>query len=299
MMDLQSTSFEGSLRLAIFVAILAAMAGAEALLPRRERHFGRPRRWFTNLLIAGIDTFLLRLLFPVAAIGVALLADMRGWGLFNMTSLPPWLEGLAAFLALDLAIYGQHVASHKVPVLWRLHRVHHADPDIDVTTGIRFHPVEIILSMLFKMAVVLILGAPAMAVFIFEVVLNGTALFNHANCKLPLGADRLLRLIIVTPDMHRVHHSIIRRETDSNYGFNLSLWDMLFGTYRAQPERGHKDMEIGLPEIRDDRPTQLLWSLWFPFARGNVPPVNKSSRENDAGTALHRSRPDKPAAGQN
>jgi sterol desaturase/sphingolipid hydroxylase (fatty acid hydroxylase superfamily) len=241
------------------------MGVGEALLPRRDRVASQGRRWFTNLFIAGIDTAVLRIIFPVAAVGFAVWAQAKGYGLFNVTGLPPLLEGLIAFLALDFAIYVQHVASHKIQVLWRLHQVHHADPDIDVSTGIRFHPVEILLSMGYKLIVVTALGAPPAAVFAFEVVLNGGALFNHANLKLPLWLDRILRLLIVTPDMHRVHHSVIWRETDSNYGFNLSIWDRMFGTYVAQPKEGHEGMTIGLKQHGREQPVRLGWSLLIPF----------------------------------
>lgn len=271
MPDFLDPAIEGQARFAAFAGVLLAMALAEALLPRRERERPRTGRWVTNLGIVVIDGLAVRLVFPVAAIGVAMIAAERGWGLFNVTNWPGWLEGLIAFVLLDLAIYGQHVAAHKVPVLWRLHRVHHADPEFDTTTGIRFHPVEIVLSMVWKMAVVLVLGAPALAVFFFEVVLNATSLFNHANLKLPAWLDRVLRAVIVTPDMHRVHHSQIYRETDSNYGFNFSFWDRLFRTYRPQPEAGHEAMKIGLGDYPGEAPTRLWYALMIPF-RGPRPP---------------------------
>ena len=207
----------------------------------------------------------LRILFPILAVGMAELAAARGWGLFALTDLPVWFEVTAAVVLLDLAIYGQHVASHKVPVLWRVHKVHHADRDIDVTTGLRFHPIEICLSMLYKFVVVIALGAPAFAVFLFEVLLNGTAMFNHSNVKLPGPLDRVVRLLIVTPDMHRVHHSVIHREHDTNYGFNMSIWDRLFRTYTDQPEKGHEGMTIGLEPYQTEKPARLDWSLMLPF----------------------------------
>lgn len=258
---------EPVLRLGAFAGVFAIMAVAEALVPRRARTLGRPRRWFANLGIVVIDSLVVRILFPVAAIGFAMIAAERGWGLFNLTGLPLWLEGLLAILLLDLAIYGQHVATHRIPLLWRLHQVHHADRDIDVTTGTRFHPIEIALSMVWKILVVVALGAPAWAVLVFEVVLNGMAMFNHANFDLGRRLDGWLRLVVVTPDMHRVHHSVLRDETDSNYGFNLSLWDRVFGTYKPQPERGHTDMTIGLPPYQDERPADLVWMLMLPFRR--------------------------------
>jgi sterol desaturase/sphingolipid hydroxylase (fatty acid hydroxylase superfamily) len=204
---------------------------------------------------------------PVAAVAAAEWARIAGWGAFNLLGWPLWLEILIAIVVLDLAIYGQHVLFHKVPVLWRLHQVHHADVDFDVSTALRFHPVEIALSMLIKIAVVLALGAPAIAVVLFEIILNGCAMFNHANVKLPGWLDAILRRILVTPDMHRVHHSVIRRETDSNFGFNLSIWDRIFGTYRAQPEAGHAGMTIGLSEYQSEDPTRFSWSLLLPFRR--------------------------------
>ena len=270
MFDPTDPSLEGPLRLGAFASVLLVMALAEALLPRRKRNFERGRRWATNLIIAGIDTLALRLLFPIAAIGTAFAMQAKGFGLFNLTGWPAWLEGLIAFLALDFAIYVQHVASHKIPVLWRLHQVHHTDRDIDVTTAIRFHPVEIVLSMLYKMGIVALIGAPPLAVFLFEVVLNACAMFNHANLNLPRRVDALLRLVLVTPDMHRVHHSTEWRETDSNYGFNLSVWDRLFSTYVPQPRRGHDGMVIGLGQYQTDEPTRLGWSLLLPFRSKQV-----------------------------
>lgn len=243
--------YETQIRLTAFFGIFAVMAGAEWARPRLVQSLPRRRRWPANLGIVVLNTVLVRLVFPLMPVGVAALAQARGWGLFNIVEAPAWLALVASVLVLDLAIYAQHVAFHKVPVLWRLHRMHHADTAIDVTTGARFHPIEIGLSILIKMAVVCLLGAPAAAVVVFEVVLNGTAMFNHANLRLPLGLDRALRLVIVTPDMHRVHHSTLRSETDSNYGFNLPWWDRLFGTYIAQPSAGHDGMVIGLEHFRD------------------------------------------------
>lgn len=277
MFDPTDPSLEGPLRLGAFAGVLLVMALAETLLPRRKRNFERSRRWAANFIIAGIDTLALRLLFPIAAIGTAFAMQATGFGLFNLTGWPQWLEGLIAFLLLDLAIYVQHVASHKIPILWRLHQVHHTDRDIDVTTAIRFHPVEIVLSMLYKMAIVALVGAPPLAVFLFEVALNACAMFNHANLNLPRRVDALLRLILVTPDMHRVHHSTEWRETDSNYGFNLSLWDRLFSTYVPQPRLGHDGMVIGLEQYQTDEPTRLGWSLLLPFRSKQV---SRNSQES-------------------
>lgn len=252
---------EPMIRLGAFAGVLGILATAELLAPRRRQAIGRARRWPANLGLVAIDTLLVRLLFPVAAVGAAIFAEERGWGLFNHLNWPTWLEVGATVILLDLLIYAQHVLFHAVPMLWRLHRVHHADLEFDVTTGLRFHPGEIIISMLIKIAAVVLLGAAALSVLIFEVLLNATAMWSHSNIRLPLGADRMVRRVIVTPDMHRTHHSVERRETDSNFGFNLACWDRLFGTYRAQPAAGHEAMAIGLPQFRrvaDQRLSQLL-----------------------------------------
>jgi len=260
---------EATIRLIIFLGLFAVLAAAEALMPRRERSQKRSQRWVTNWGITIANTVTLRILalaMPLLAVGAAVDAQAQGWGLFNALTLPGWIEIVAAILVLDLIIWAQHLITHKIPVLWRLHRVHHADVDMDVTTAIRFHPVEIALSMLLKIGVVYVLGPAALAVILFEIILNGTAMFNHANIRLPLWLDAIVRRVLVTPDMHRVHHSIHRHEHDSNYGFALSIWDRMFGTYTAQPEAGHDDMTVGL-EWQDDRPARLGWSLSLPFAR--------------------------------
>jgi sterol desaturase/sphingolipid hydroxylase (fatty acid hydroxylase superfamily) len=238
------------IRLGISAAVFAAMVGWEVLAPRRSQAIGRWARWPNNLGVVIIDTILLRLLFPAAAVGTALRGEEQGWGLLNNLPLPPWMAVIAAVIVLDLAIYFQHVLFHAVPALWRLHRMHHADLEFDVTTGVRFHPVEIVLSMMIKLGVVLALGAAALAVLIFEVLLNATSMFNHGNVRLPEPIDRFLRMIVVTPEMHRVHHSIEPAETNSNFGFNLPWWDWLFGTYRAQPGAGHAGMTIGIDVFR-------------------------------------------------
>jgi sterol desaturase/sphingolipid hydroxylase (fatty acid hydroxylase superfamily) len=256
---------EPLVRLGVFVAVLATMALWEARAPRRRRAFGRMRRWPGNLGIVAIDTLLIRVVAPAGAVGLALWLAERGWGLFNMVATPAWLAIPLSVLVLDLAIYGQHVAFHAVPLLWRFHRMHHADLDFDVTTGLRFHPVEIALSLGIKLAVVAVLGPPAVAVLIFEVLLNGTSLFNHANLRLPGVVDRLLRRVVVTPDMHRVHHSVVRAETDSNFGFNLTWWDRLFGTYRDQPAAGHEGMTIGIPLFRAPEELRLHRMLLQPL----------------------------------
>lgn len=260
---------EAFIRLGAFAGLFLLFAALEALAPRRQRRHGRPRRWLTNWGISIANVLALRALalgLPLLAVGAALDAEAQGWGLFNRLGWPGWLEIVLAVLIFDFAIWLQHLITHKVPLLWRLHRVHHADVEIDVTTAIRFHPVEIALSMLLKIGLVYLLGPAAWAVVIFEVLLNGTAMFNHANLKLPLPLDAVLRRLLVTPDMHRVHHSVHRFEHDSNYGFSLSLWDRMFRTYRAQPEAGHEGMTIGL-EWQDKRPTRLGWSLWLPFSK--------------------------------
>jgi sterol desaturase/sphingolipid hydroxylase (fatty acid hydroxylase superfamily) len=253
------------IRLGAFAGVFATMALWELMAPRRPQTIGRLRRWPANLGVVVIDTLLVRLIFPTAAVGVALVAEVGGWGLLPALDAPSWLAIIIAVIVLDLAIYLQHVLFHAVPVLWRLHRMHHADLEIDVTTGTRFHPIEILLSMAIKLGVVAALGAPAVAVLIFEVLLNATSMFNHGNVRLPQRLDRVLRWLVVTPDMHRVHHSILPRETNSNFGFNLPWWDRLFGTYRAQPEAGHEAMTIGLPMFRDPRELRLGRMLWQPF----------------------------------
>lgn len=258
-------SHEPFVRGAVFFLVLAVMAAAEVASPRRRREIPRVLRWTNNLALVVLDTVVLRLVFPVLAVGFAAIAQARGFGLFNLVEVPGWLAVLASIVILDLVIYLQHVLFHAVPGLWRLHRVHHADLEIDVTTGLRFHPIEILLSMAIKLAAVAALGAPPLAVLLFEVVLNGMAMFNHANVKLPEGVDRLLRLVIVTPDMHRVHHSILPAETNSNYGFNLSWWDRLLGTYRPQPAAGHEGMTIGIELFRDRRELWLDRMLTQPF----------------------------------
>ena len=259
-------SHEPIVRAATFATILAAMASWEVVAPRRVRSLPRLRRWASNLGMVFLNTAFLRLVFPLGAVALAGLAQVRGWGLLNLYELPSALAAIASIVALDLAIYLQHVMFHAVPALWRLHRVHHADLDFDVTTGARFHPIEITLSMLIKMAAILVLGPPAVTVMIFEVLLNATAMFNHGNVRLPLQLDRILRLLVVTPDMHRVHHSVEDHETNSNFGFNLSLWDRLFRTYKPQPDAGHEAMTIGIRDHREPKEvSDLPGMLALPF----------------------------------
>ncbi|MEQ1867901.1 MAG: sterol desaturase family protein, partial [Micropepsaceae bacterium] len=248
----------------------ALLAVAEVFWPRRMQTFGRVR-WIANLGLSVANTALLRLSYlvvPALTVLAAAYGERNGWGLLPAVGLTGVAAAVIGVIALDLAIYGQHVAMHFVPTLWRLHRVHHADPDFDVSTGIRLHPVEILFSQVWKIAVVLVAGVPAVAVLAFEVVLNATSMFSHANVRLPRGVDAVLRMLMVTPDMHRIHHSTVMDETNSNFGFNLSLWDRLFGTYRREPMGEQTTMPIGLPSYRGGEPVRFFWLLGFPFARG-------------------------------
>jgi sterol desaturase/sphingolipid hydroxylase (fatty acid hydroxylase superfamily) len=269
---------EPLIRMAIFLGILLAMALWEVAAPRRRREIPRLIRWSNNLGVVVIDTLLVRLTFPIVAVGLAVIAQERGWGLFNAFETPAWIAFIVSVLALDLAIYLQHVMFHAVPALWRLHRMHHADLEFDVSTGLRFHPVEILLSMGIKLAVVVALGPPAVAVLVFEVLLNATAMFNHSNIRIPAAIDRVLRLLVVTPDMHRVHHSIHPSETNSNFGFNLPWWDRLLGTYRPQPREGHETMTIGIEQFRTRRDLWLDRMLIQPL-RGPASgyPINREN----------------------
>jgi sterol desaturase/sphingolipid hydroxylase (fatty acid hydroxylase superfamily) len=258
---------ESALRLGLFALVLGLMATWEWAAPRRALAHSRLRRWRTNLGLVAFNALLLRVLLPTTAIGVAELAHANGWGLLNYAAVNGWAGVVIAALALDLVIYVQHVLFHAVPVLARLHQVHHADPDFDATTGLRFHPFEIMLSMLIKFAAIVALGAPALAVLLFELALNLTAVFNHGNVRLPGVLDVWLRRVVVTPDMHRVHHSMLKAERDSNYGFCLAIWDRVFGTYVNQPAAGHDGMQIGMPNIQDTRvSTSFSGALAIPFA---------------------------------
>ncbi len=259
---------EPVVRISIFLGVLVVMLAVEEWSPRRTRTEPRWLRWSSNLGIVVVNSVLVRLCFPVVAVGFAALVRERGFGLFNWVLGPDWVAVLASLIVLDLAIWAQHLLFHRVPMLWRLHRMHHADLDFDATTGVRFHPVEILLSMVVKLAVVALLGPPAVAVMVFEVVLNASAMFSHGNLRLPSRVERALRWLIVTPDMHRVHHSVLRAEHDSNYGFNLSVWDRLFGTYVPQPRDGHEGMAIGVSAFRTQRDLWLDRMLWQPLRRG-------------------------------
>jgi len=254
-------------RVSVFMSVFIICANLEVVFPKKRRTQARSTRWFSNISIIIIDSLLVRLIGQVSAVSVAFYATGQGWGLFNYLQLPVWLEITLSVVLLDLAIYLQHVASHKIPLLWRIHRVHHADRDIDVTTGMRFHPLEIILSMFYKCLIILLLGPSVLAVFLFEVILNASAMFNHSNLSLTLWLDNTLRKLVVTPDMHRIHHSVINRETNSNYGFFLSIWDKLFKTYNEQPEKGHDDMLIGLHQYQNEKPSHLLWCLKLPLTK--------------------------------
>lgn len=260
--------YEITIRLGFFFGVFMLMACWEIYAPKRALTVSKILRWRNNLTLTLLNSLMLRWLFPMAGTGMALYAQFNGWGLFNWIQAPDWLAILLSIVLLDLAIYWQHVMMHALPLLWRLHRAHHADLDIDVTTGARFHPLEMLLSMLIKFAVIIMLGVPILAVLIFEVILNAMAMFNHSNICLPLALDRLLRQLIVTPDMHRIHHSAIKQEMNSNYGFNLAIWDRLFGTYRDQPLAGHRNMMIGLSEWRDTALCCRLFNiLAMPFRK--------------------------------
>jgi len=254
------------LRTYAFLSIIIIVMIWEFVLPKRKLNQSKAKRWLNNVALVALDTVLVKILLPAGAFGVAIWAESKGLGLLNNVDLSPAIKIVAAIIILDMIIYWQHRLFHVVPLFWRLHQVHHADRDIDVTTGLRFHPVEIFLSMLIKFVAVIALGAPAIAVIMFEVILNGMAMFNHGNIRLPKALDSFIRILFVTPDMHRVHHSIFKHETNSNYGFNLSIWDKLFGSYHAQPDLGHDNMTIGLEQYQEKTPTSsILWMLKLPF----------------------------------
>ncbi len=262
-----STPDEAVVRIAVFGGMFLAMAVLEALLPRRQRSFDRLIRWPGNLLITMLNTFAARIFVPIGAVGFAAIMQERGIGLLNMLELSGSVVVVGSIIALDFAIWLQHLVFHRVPMLWRIHRMHHSDNDIDVTSGARFHPFEIVLSLLIKISLIGALGIPAVAVLWFEVILNASAMFNHANLRLPNALDALLRQLIVTPDMHRVHHSADTHETDSNFGFCLSIWDRLFGTYIAQPAAGHEQMTIGLTETQSMESQRIDEMLAEPFRK--------------------------------
>lgn len=258
---------EAVLRLTVFVTVLGGLALAELARPRRARALPRWRRWPHNLGLVAVGSAAMRVAAPAGAASMAILAEARDWGVLRASDVPTPVAWAASVAALDLAIYAQHVAMHKVPLLWRLHRVHHADVDVDVTTGVRFHPIEYLLSLGLKAALVAAIGAPVGAVILFEVLLNATSMFNHANLKLSPGLDRILRLLLVTPDMHRVHHSVERQEADHNYGFNVPWWDRVFGTYKAEPNGSHETMTLGVSQFREAEEQRLDRLLAQPFRR--------------------------------
>lgn len=262
-----SMNAEVLVRLSTFAGLFAVFAVWELLAPRRTQHHSRSVRWLNNLAIMVLNGLIVRLGIPLAAVGTAIVAQDQNLGLLNQVTLPAWFAMVVAILALDLILYLQHLVFHHVDFLWRLHRMHHADLEVDVTTGLRFHPIEIVLSMAIKMAAVLVLGAPVVAVIAFEVLLNASSLFNHANIRIPDKVDRIMRYFIVTPDMHRVHHSVVRQETDSNFGFNVPWWDYLFGTYRASPQAGHTGMKVGIEYFRTQRDLWLDHLLLQPFRK--------------------------------
>ena len=281
--------YEVIARLASFLAIIVVMALWELKVPRRQLTVSKQKRWFANLGIVVLNSALVRVAMPVLPVGLALLASNEGWGLLNILDLPFFFEVVVGIVLLDLVVYLQHVMFHAVPLLWRLHMMHHADLDYDLTTGLRFHPFEIIISMGIKLTAVAAIGPSVFTVILFEILLNGLATFNHGNVHIPHAIDRVLRLFVVTPDMHRVHHSVTIRETNSNFGFNLPWWDRLFGTYRAQPVAGHEGMTIGLAQFRSSNPPGLLATLALPFTGkpgnysinrwGKEPPMKKDLKE--------------------
>ena len=266
----QILTHERTIRFLFFVGVLSVMASWEILAPRRILNTPKGLRWYSNLGLVFFDTLALRVLLPMQAVGMAEIAQHRGWGLLNHLSFPSGLEIVIGVVVLDFIIYLQHAIFHFLPLFWRLHRIHHTDLDFDVTTGVRFHPIEILLSMGIKMAAVVVWGLAPIAVIIFEIVLNATSIFNHGNIRLPISIDRVLRLFVVTPEMHRVHHSVLIKEFNSNFGFNLPWWDRMLGTYRAQPEKGHEAMTIGLAQFRNPKELALSRLLILPFIRKSL-----------------------------
>ena len=271
--------YESIIRLTSFFGIFILMASWEVMAPRRLLSTSKPKRWFANFGIVFLNTLVIRVLFSTAAVGAAFVAGQKGWGVLNVLEWPTWVVVVVAVVTLDFVIYLQHVMFHAVPLLWRLHMVHHADLDVDVTTGARFHPIEVTLSMVIKLAVVVLIGASPWSVLIFEVLLNATSMFNHSNVRIPERFDWFLRWLVVTPDMHRIHHSVIREETNSNFGFNLPWWDRLLGTYRPDPAKGQTGMTIGLDQFRNPDHLTLLWILALPFVGGTGNyPLNRGER---------------------
>jgi len=267
-------------RLLAFLSIISLVIFWELIKPKRVLNQSKKKRWLNNLALVGLDSLLIKFLLPAGAVGVAIWADQQGLGLLNNIEIPVLFAIISTIIILDMIIYWQHRLFHKIPMLWRLHQVHHADRNIDVSTGLRFHPLEILLSMFIKFGAVILLGAPVAAVILFEIILNGMAMFNHGNIKLPKMMDACLRLLIVTPDMHRVHHSILKHETNSNYGFNISLWDRMFGSYHAQPDMGHQNMTIGLEQYQQQPTHSILWMLRLPFIEtGGRYPIKEGAKD--------------------
>lgn len=286
--DVLVLQYEKEIRMGFFFGMLAIIGIWELVAPRRALTVSKTVRWLNNLGLVFFNSFILRLVFPVAAIGVAAISQQHGWGLFNNIIISPAAAAILSVVIMDFVIYVQHVMVHAIPLLWRLHRVHHADPDYDVTTGSRFHTLEIILSMGIKFATIVLLGAPVFAVIVFEIILNATAMFNHGNIRLPKTLDKYLRFVLVTPDMHRVHHSIEDDETNSNFGFSLPWWDRIFGTYRDQPRGGHKGMKIGIRKFKEVKDVSWITGmLTLPF-KGSISGYtinrrNWDDNENDSG----------------
>jgi sterol desaturase/sphingolipid hydroxylase (fatty acid hydroxylase superfamily) len=267
--------YESVIRFAFFLGVLVLMALWELVTPRRPLATSKASRWLSNLGIVLIDTLSIRLILPLQAVSMALFVEAHGWGIFNNVIVPPWMKMALGVLGLDFIIYVQHAMFHALPIFWRLHRMHHTDLDFDVTTGVRFHPLEILLSMGIKMAAVVVLGPSAISVILFEILLNATSMFNHGNVRLPKEIDHVLRLLVVTPEMHRVHHSVVIKEHNSNFGFNFPWWDRLMGTYQDQPMKGHEGMTIGLAQFRDPKRLTLPWLLILPFLEAGKYPFNK------------------------
>lgn len=267
-MGYQVQEIDMIIRVIIFFIVFIMVASAETVVPRRKLMLSKAHRWFTNIVIVALNPVVVKSIFPILPIGLSILALEKGWGMFNLIDIPHWLKVVVSVMLLDLAVYTQHVLHHSIHILWRLHMVHHADMEIDLTTGLRFHPIEILISMAIKLSVIMALGTPPLAVLIFEVAINATSMFNHGNIHIPVKVDKIIRLLVVTPDMHRVHHSVIVRETNSNYGFNLPWWDRLFGTYRAQPAKGHTNMTIGIASYQNPTKLNLIRLLIMPFIRG-------------------------------
>ena len=258
---------ESSIRLAIFLGMFLLLAIAEVLFPRRKPAYSKPKRWLSNLGISALNTLVVRISFPIAGVAAAMLAQERQWGLLNQLPLAAWLNILVFLLLFDLAIYWQHRLFHVVPWLWRFHRMHHTDVDYDLTTGSRFHPCSILISAAIKIALVIVLGASAAAILTAEVVLNVTAMFNHSNLKLPQSMDHKLRKILVTPDMHRIHHSTDSIEHNANFGFNFPWWDRIFGSYLDQPKMSHEDMDIGITGFQERKSIDIFTLLIQPFTK--------------------------------